>query len=211
MDAATAPEHLDDHRRRWGVVVGWVAVVVVLVGVVAVLALLTFSVRVTGNSMAPTLRDGDRVLANVLNRGDVRRFDLVEATAPDSGTAIIKRVIGLPGDRVLVRAGDRAQEVLVVPAGQEQVHRVAGSSWTGTTGKPCCGSDGRSSAKDGWVVVPEGSYWVAGDNWTGSTDSRAFGFVADDQVGARLVLRVLPLGGFGEVPRPRLEPVTRAP
>ncbi len=187
--------------------VGWVLVVLVLLAVVVALALLTFSVRVTGQSMTPTLRDGDRVLADVLNRGDVRRFDLVEATAPHTGARIVKRVVGLPGDRVLVRAVAGGQEVVLVPAGETARFRVENTAWSGSTDKPCCGPDGRS-AKSGWVTVPEGSYWVLGDNWTGSTDSREFGFVTADAVAARLALRVLPLGDFGRIPSPaRLVPL----
>lgn len=181
---------------------GWTAVVLVLLAVVAVLALLTFSVRVTGQSMSPTLAEGDRMLADVLNRGDVRRFDLVQVTAPDTGASIVKRVIALPGDRVQVRDDRDAQQVLLRPSGEQTTYRVASSTWTGSTDRACCDPDGRSAGRARWVTVPEGSYWIAGDNWTGSTDSRAFGFVTDDAVGARLVRRVLPLGGFGRVPTP---------
>lgn len=179
--------------------------VLALLVVLVVLVLLTFSVRVTGSSMSPTLRDGDRVLADPLNRGDVRRFDLVEATAPDSGTRIVKRVVGLPGDRLQVRGTGASQQVLVRPRDAAAPYVVSQETWSGTTGRGCCDAEGRSGGSAHWVVVPADSYWLAGDNWTGSTDSRVFGFVSRNAVGARLVLRVLPVGDFGRIARPHLE------
>lgn len=185
----------------WRLALGWTVVVLVLVAVVGALTLLTFSVRVTGSSMVPTLRDGDRVLADVLNRGDVRRFDLVEATAPDTGATIVKRVVGLPGDRVMVRGSAGEQEVLVRRAGSSTVERVRNAAWAGSSGRACCGPDGRDTGQS-WTTVPDDAYWLLGDNWTGSTDSRRFGFVTREALGARLVLRVLPLGDAGRLPRP---------
>lgn len=54
-------------------------------------------VVVKGDSMDPTLIDGERVIA--LKNTDIKRFDIVTFPAPDDeGKNYIKRVIGLPGD-----------------------------------------------------------------------------------------------------------------
>ena len=56
-------------------------------------------VVVKGDSMDPTLIDGERVIA--LKNTKVKRFDIVTFPAPDDeGKNYIKRVIGLPGDAV---------------------------------------------------------------------------------------------------------------
>lgn len=65
--------------------------------------------EVIGLSMAPALRPGDVVSSGWLPQADwlarPRRFDRWLLTAPD-GTPIIKRIIGLPGERVSLRGGD---------------------------------------------------------------------------------------------------------
>lgn len=56
-------------------------------------------VVVKGDSMDPTLADGERVIA--LKNTEVKRFDIVTFPAPDDpGKNYIKRVIGLPGDTI---------------------------------------------------------------------------------------------------------------
>ena len=72
--------------------------------------------KIPTQSMAPTIQQGDRILVRKLGWGsaNVRRGDLVVFRAPDQGTrAYVKRVIGLPGDRV----ADRAGTLLEVPEG----------------------------------------------------------------------------------------------
>lgn len=56
-------------------------------------------VIVKGDSMDPTLHDGERVIA--LKNTEIERFDIITFEAPDeAGKNYIKRVIGLPGDQV---------------------------------------------------------------------------------------------------------------
>ena len=70
--------------------------------------------RIPSDSMVPTLLDGDRVLVNKLsydahdiNRGDVVVFERPPGlpASPDDPDDLIKRVIGLPGERIEARDG----------------------------------------------------------------------------------------------------------
>jgi signal peptidase I len=61
-----------------------------------------FRVEVAGGSMAPTLRDGDWLVAT--RRGRLRRGTVVVLAHPGRSLDLVKRVAGVPGDRV----GDRA-------------------------------------------------------------------------------------------------------
>lgn len=193
-------------------VLAWLAIALVLLGILVPVAALAFSVRVQGNSMSPTLDEGDRLLVDVLGRGDVRRFDLVDAAFQPSGARVVKRVIGLPGDRVSVGPprGEEPQ-VFVRPSGDERVYRVVNEAWVGQVGgatRACCNQEGSISEKRTWATVPEDHYWVLGDNWGGSEDSRDFGFVRAQDVAGRLNLRIRPLADFGRVPNPaELQPV----
>lgn len=175
----------------------------VLAVVVAVVVAFAFSVRVTGKSMEPTISEGDRLVTNPLGRDDVERFDVVEADAGDRDTTIVKRVIGMPGDRLLIRGDAIAPVVLVRPKGASSTYVVTNPTWDGRIGlrsQSCCDGAGRALT-DGvpgrWVTVPESSYWLVGDNWAASDDSRHFGFVTASEIEARIAFRLLPLGSLG--------------
>lgn len=172
--------------------------VAAFVALVLVVVALAFSVTVDGTSMEPTLHDGDRMLLEFWTQDEIERFDVVEADAPSAvsggGTQILKRVIGMPGDRVAVSGDAR---VLVRPAGEDETYVVENSAWSAEAG-----------AELEWLTVPEEAYWLIGDNWNASTDSRSFGFVDADAVHGRVVFRMLPLRRNGMITRDvRLAPV----
>lgn len=185
-----------------------------LVGCVAVAAALLaaallFSVKVSGTSMEPTLHPGDRLVLDVFHRHDIHRFDLVVGHEPGKpgGASIVKRVVGMPGDRIMIEGG-ADPVVLIRPAGSAQTYAVDNPAWRGQVGMgraACCQAGGVSVSAIGlpghWVTVPPGSYWVIGDNWGGSQDSRVFGFLAATDIQSRVSFRVLPVSRIGSVPR----------
>lgn len=193
-------ERAHDHPVRR--VVAVVVVVLVLLALVGVIAALSLSVRVSGSSMLPTIEPGDRLTVDVLH-GDAayERFDLVEARVEAAGTSVVKRVIGVPGDRLRITGGAHP-EVLVRPRGASSWFVVDNSAWDGQVGdatQACCTASGTSRSTSRAVTVPDDSYFLMGDNWGGSTDSRVFGWVGQDVIEARLTHRVLPLGRLGRV------------
>lgn len=204
-------------------IVGVSALVVFLLGMLVIVVALTFSVQVSGHSMQPTLHEGDRLEVDVFARHDVHRFDVVQATEPGgqgvagsgAGTSIVKRVIGMPGDRISIRGGARPV-VLLKPAGATTTFRVTNPAWSGQTGSAvasCCTGAVQGRTDGGpahWATVPSGSYFVMGDNWGGSTDSRVFGPVPAANIRATLGFRIMPLGRFGSLrAEARLIPVAR--
>lgn len=112
-------------------------------------------VEVAGESMAPVLVDGQRVL--VRRWGAPRRWDVVVVRAPeDARRLLIKRVVGLPGERVEFRGGD------VLADGRPAEPRnpaVEGRVYYGAMGHPS------------WRLGDR-EYLVAGDNQAVSIDSR---------------------------------------
>jgi signal peptidase I len=157
-------------RVRWGL--GALALVAVVVGL---RMFVVAPVRVTGDSMEPTLRGGQVVLVDKLDTDGLSRGDLVVFHSPGDGTSAVKRVIGIPGDRVVIRdavlsVNDReVQEPYVDPASIDGLY-------TPTT------------------TVPEGRIFVLGDNRGHSIDSRNHGPVELDEVQGRVVVRLWPLG-----------------
>ena len=64
--------------------------------------------KVIGNSMAPVINNGDKLLiSNSLLTGKIKRFDVVVVQPPGSeGRKVIKRVVGLPGEFIEIRNGN---------------------------------------------------------------------------------------------------------
>ncbi len=170
--------------------------------VVVALFILTFLVqpfRIPSESMERTLLVGDFLLVNkviyspggifqrLLPYRDPEHGDVVVFRFPlDPEDYVVKRVIGVPGDRihlsggVVYRNGTAVREPYAVyetayhdlfrdnfPAGTYTDPGVDTRWWTAL----------RSATENGDVVVPAGSYFVMGDNRNHSRDSRYWGFV----------------------------------
>jgi signal peptidase I len=123
--------------------------------------------RVPMASMADTIIPGDRMLATKWNLGSPERGELVVFRTP-SGVNFVKRVIGLPGDRVEVKDG---------------IAHVNGVRLE----EPYVLLEGSDPGGFGAFEVPAGSYFVLGDNRHRSKDSRVdeIGFVPADRIVAR--------------------------
>jgi len=191
---------------------GWSALTLVLVAILVPVVALTFSVQVQGHSMNPTLQPGDRLFVNFLGRGDVHRFDLVDASFDRTAARAVKRVVGMPGDRISISLTKSGPVVHLQPAGDETAYVVVNPAWEdqpATIPAACCDEHGMAQGEDSVVTVPPGSYWLVGDNWGGSDDSRKLGFVTSEQIHARLNFRLLPLSELGTVESDvRLEPAS---
>mgnify|MGYP001818409308 FL=1 len=128
--------------------------------------------------MRPTVRPDDWVIAQ-RRRGTPTRGDVVILTHPSyPHRFLIKRVIGLPGERVSAREG--------------QIYindRVLSDPW---------GDGPMSAAVEG--RIPTGSVWVLGDNRSGSSvDSRVLGVVPIEDVTWKVVARYWPPSRAGRI------------
>ena len=118
---------------------------------------------VVGECMLPLLKDGDRILVNkfVYHFKPIKRGDIVVFKFPkDPSKEFIKRVIGLPGDRIKIMRG------VVFINGKPLKEPYVFYN------KPEYFPPGR-----GEFVVPANSYFVMGDNRPNSLDSRYWGVV----------------------------------
>jgi signal peptidase I len=185
----------------------WLSItaVVLVAGIVLAIAIgFGTSKRVNGSSMRPTLRAGDRVLVDTsaYHKKGPSRLDVVALHAPRIKGLSVRRVIGVPGDRVQLRAVDGQPQVLVQPAGRGEwfiadPHRHV--DW-GDGPAVCCAADGTADG-GGQVTVPAGKYFVLGDNPAASADSRTFGFVDRSAIVGRVSFRVWPPGRVGGRPK----------
>src|SRR3990172_3655040 len=124
--------------------------------------------RIEQMSMEQTLEPGQYVLIDKLSPrwDDYSRGDIIVFWPPEEthDVPFIKRVIGLPGDRVAIRDGS----VYVNGIPLDEPYVFGGPTEPGTQGDV--------------VVVPPDSYFALGDHRSDSTDSRVYGFVARDDV-----------------------------
>jgi signal peptidase I len=146
----------------------------------AYLCLFNFSV-VRGSSMAPRIHDGDRILIDHWSYllSPVQRGDIVVLKYPlDPSVDYIKRVIGLPGDRVVLEDGK------VYVNGTELAEPYVQAP---------------DSLADLTVEVLPAHYFVLGDNRRRSCDSREFGQVPCDYVRGKVEVRVWPPQRLGRI------------
>lgn len=184
---------------------GWRSIMSTLVVLIAApivaLSLTAFifqSYEVDGPSMESTLHNQDRLIVlkvprtwaritghdYIPNRGDIIIFvqhnlQQYGDSAPDK--QLIKRVIGLPGDRVVVRDGKITIYNSANPSGYDP---DATHSW---------GKVIQTTPGDVETTVQPGQVFVCGDNRVNSLDSRYFGAVPANNIVGKLSLRVFPL------------------
>ncbi|MCD0451787.1 signal peptidase I [Actinocorallia sp. API 0066] len=194
---------------------GALVAILTVLAAFAALAVTVLSVRVEGHSMDPTLADGQRLFVTPNTAGRTGRFDVVLLEAPGRGSPIVKRVIGLPGDRVMIASvPEDAHQVLVQPGGAGAWYRVVTPYRPSRANKisNCCTREGGRSGDPRAQVVPAGRFFYLGDNPDASDDSRTYGWGETATVRGRVGFRVWPLSEPREVGgRPVLELVENPP
>ena len=176
--------------------------------ILVVLLLRSFLVepfRIPSGSMIPTLWVGDFILVNkfvygirlpvvnmkVIDIGSPKRGDVVVFRFPeDPSVDYIKRIVGLPGDRIAYH--DKTLFINGVAAPQQYVGpytevstgiplpaKLQVESIQGVEHKLAVHPDYFGRLDAGEWQVPEGSYFAMGDNRDNSNDSRAWGFVPE--------------------------------
>jgi signal peptidase I len=178
-------------------------------------------------SMHPTLLEGDVLLVDrvaydvkipfiskvVSSVADPQRGDIVVFESPKDGSLLVKRIIGLPGDRVELR--NKILQVNGQVAKYKQVGAVSdfipvGAHWAahdfeediGRTHERVRTLDDVFGANIEAQVVPPGNYLMLGDNRDNSADFRFFGFVPRELIQGKVFLVALSYGsaispGFG--------------
>ena len=167
VSPAPPPEPTEPGPNRPGssaATISWLRDLMVSVLIAAVVILFLYQpVRVEGTSMMPGLIDQERIFINKFayrfGISDIQRGDTVVFWYPsDPSKSFIKRIIGVPGDKVLVTDG------------RVFVNGVA-------LDEPYVPGDYRDHVSTPQKVVPLGEYFVLGDHRSSSNDSRMWGTV----------------------------------
>ena len=140
--------------------------------------------EVVGSSMFPTYTNGEYLMANKVTyrfsepkRGDVIIFEY-SATQD-----FIKRIIGLPGEKVSLMDG----KLYINGEELDETNYLDSSIYT----------NGDDFLKEGDTKeVPEGEFFVCGDNRQHSSDSRAFGTIKKSSIKGKVLLVYYPFSSF---------------
>ena len=129
-------------------------------------------VVIEGTAMSPTLADGERWFVT-MNPEEIQRGDIIEFRYPkDETKRYVKRVVGLPGETIGIRAGVVHINGAPLPEGYLPAE-----------------SNNKLGASFPEKLVPENHFYVLGDNRDNSSDSRYWGTVDRSLVEGKLYMR----------------------
>ncbi|MBL1226626.1 signal peptidase I [Enterococcus sp. BWR-S5] len=168
----------------------------VVLGLLAVLVLLFFlnfrTRQVDGVSMVPTLADNDRLL--VRRTETFARYELITFEPADkAGESYVKRIIGLPGDRLHLDGNRLYLYETSRSSTSFSAEQLPDGALTVLLSPEAVQSIGTQTE------IPANQYFVLGDNRGNSRDSREMGLITSDQIEGVVVFRYFPLTSIGRV------------
>ncbi len=179
---AQEPVPANGHRGPWRVVHSWSRDLFFSVLVTFFIILFLYQpVKVEGGSMEPGLEDQERIFINKLayRWESISRGDIVVFRYPrDPRKSFIKRVIGLPGDRVRIAFGHVYLNGMAIE-------------------EPYVPDDYLDTKSYPETIVPADSYFMLGDHRSMSNDSREFGPVQRAYIYGKAVFGYWPVDKLG--------------
>lgn len=171
-------------RSAVSIALFWVRDLMLSVVIAAMVILFLYQpVKVEGTSMMPALVDQERIFINKfiyrLGIGDIQRGDMVVFWYPgDPSKSYIKRVIGVPGDRIRIDDG------IVIVNGSRLPETYVPEKY-------------RDRASHHLDTVPDDQFFVLGDHRSSSHDSRSWGPVPRRYIYGKAVFVYWPLQKMG--------------
>lgn len=147
----------------------------IIIALILALIIRTFVVqafKIPSGSMIPTLQIGDHILVNkfIYRFTDIERGDIIVFKFPkDESRDFIKRVIGIPGDKIEIRD----KKVYINDKELDEpyaIHEEQG------------GASYHPRDSFGPIIIPENKYFMMGDNRENSMDSRFWGFLDKNKI-----------------------------
>lgn len=146
-----------------------------MVVVVLIRSFIATPVRVDGDSMNKTFKNGDILILYKLSK--IKRFDVIVLHEEKDNEKIIKRVIGMPGDTVAIKDGE-------IYINDEKIDDEYAYGMTSDYDR---------------ITLKSDEYFILGDNRLISKDSRYFGPIKEKEIKGKVVFRIFPFSKFGKI------------
>lgn len=154
--------------------------VIIIIVVILLKTFVVTTIRVNGTSMMDTLHHGDIMILDRISYkfNKINRFDIV--VVHHNNEDMIKRVIGLPGDKV--KYVDNQLYINDQLVEENFSHKK---------------TEDFDIQELGVETIPEGQYLVLGDNRTNSYDGRFFGLIPQKEILGHAIFTIYPFNRFG--------------
>lgn len=178
--------NMKSQHKKKSVLREWVETIII--ALILALIIRTFIIQVfyiPSGSMEPTLLIRDRIVVSkfIYKFRDPKRMDVIVFRYPkqkpgEQKRDFIKRIIGLPGEKLFIKEG----VVYINRKPVKETHPMK-----------------KDDATYGPINIPEDKYFVMGDNRPNSADSRVWGFVPRKNIAGPAFIRIWPLTKIGLV------------
>lgn len=149
--------------------------IIIVVVVVLIRSFIATPVRVDGDSMNKTFKNGDILILYKLS--EIKRFDVIVLHEEKDNEKIIKRVIGMPGDTVAIKDGE-------IYINDEKIDDEYAYGMTSDYDR---------------ITLKSDEYFILGDNRLISKDSRYFGPIKEKEIKGKVIFRIFPFSKFGNI------------
>lgn len=149
--------------------------IIIVVVVVLIRSFIATPVRVDGDSMNKTFKNGDILILYKLSK--INRFDVIVLHEEKDNEKIIKRVIGMPGDTVAIKDGE-------IYINDEKIDDEYAYGMTSDYDR---------------ITLKSDEYFILGDNRLISKDSRYFGPIKEKEIKGKVIFRIFPFSKFGKI------------
>lgn len=156
-----------------------ISYIIIILAVILIRLFLITPIRVQGSSMDTTLKQGEILLLEKVDK-NYKRFDIV--VIKENNERIIKRIIGMPGESIKVVDG-------IIYINGNQLEDPYASSLTGDF----------SLSNFNLETIPENTYFVLGDNRIVSKDSRLLGPINKKNIQGKAIYRIYPFNKIGGI------------
>ena len=143
--------------------------------VVLIRTFIATPVRVDGDSMNKTFKNGDILILYKLS--EIKRFDVIVLHEEKDNEKIIKRIIGMPGDTVAIKDGE-------IYINDEKIDDQYAYGMTSDYDR---------------ITLKSDEYFILGDNRLISKDSRYFGPIKEKEIKGKVIFRIFPFSKFGKI------------